>query len=103
MRRAFGSLLSRGASIGSVAGGLVASTDCQITAGGAMTINVAAGEAWVPGSSSATQSGYYSRVSSTSNLSIAASDPTNPRIDRVSAVITDSAYSGGTNTFAVSV
>ena len=68
-----------------------------------MTVNVAPGEVWVPGSSSATQSGYYCRVTSSTSLAVAASDPSNPRVDRVSAVVTDAAYSGATNTFAVAV
>jgi hypothetical protein len=103
-RRAIASLLQRGSSIGSVLGGIVGSGDCALTPpGSGMSVNVASGEVWVPGSSSATQSGYYCRVSSSTNLAIAASDPSNPRIDRVSAIVTDSAYSGGTNTFAVAV
>jgi hypothetical protein len=86
-----------------VTGGIVGSGDLTISAGGGMSINIAVGEVVVPGSSAATQSGYVGRVSSTTNLAISASDPTNPRIDRVSALITDSAYSGGTNTFTVAV
>jgi hypothetical protein len=100
LRRAFGSLLQRGSTIGSVVGGVVAVGDMQITApGSGMSCNIAPGEAWIPGSSSATQSGYYARVSSTTNLAIAASSPSLPRVDTICAVITDSAYSGATNTF----
>lgn len=103
-RRTIASLLARGASIGSVAGGVVTAGDLQLSApASGMSVNIAAGEIWVPGSSSSTQSGYYCRGTSQTNLSIAASNPTNPRIDRVSALITDSAYSGGTNTFALAV
>ena len=102
-RRAVGSLLLRGSGIGQIVGGAVAQGDCALSApGSGMSVNVAPGEVWVPGSN-ATQGGYYCRVSSTSNLAVAASNPTNPRIDRVSALITDSAYLGATNTFAVSV
>jgi hypothetical protein len=86
-----------------VTGGIVGSGDLTISAGGGMSINIAVGEVVVPGSTAATQSGYVGRVSSTTNLAISASDPTNPRVDRVSALITDSAYSGGTNTFTVAV
>jgi hypothetical protein len=102
-RRAISNLLTRGSTVGSITGGLLAASDCQVTAGSGMQVNVSTGEAWVPGTSSATQGGYYSRVSSTSALSISASDPTNPRIDRVVAQTTDAAYSGVTNTFAVAV
>ncbi len=103
MRRAFGTLLERGSSIGSVVGGIVGSKDMEITAGAGMNIEVAPGEAWIPGSTSATQSGYYARVSSKSTLAIAAADPTNPRIDRVAAVVTDAAYSGATNIYTPAV
>lgn len=103
-RRTIGSLLQRGASIGSVIGGLVGLGDCLLTPpGSGMTVNIAPGEVWVPGSSAATQSGYYCRVSSSTSLSIATSSPSNPRIDRISAIVTDAAYSGATNTFAVAV
>lgn len=68
--------------------------------GSGMSCSIAPGEAWVAGSSAATQSGYYCRVSSSTSLSIATSSPSNPRIDRISAVVTDAAYSGATNTFA---
>jgi hypothetical protein len=96
-RAAMGAFLKRGASIGSIAGGLVAGSDSQIVAGSGMHVEVPAGEILVPGSSSATQSGYYLRVSATETLTIAASDPSNPRIDRISAVIKDAAYTGAEN------
>lgn len=100
-RRAITALLQRGASIGSIAGGLVASGDMTLTPpGSGMTVNVAPGEAYIAGSSSATQGGYYCRVSSSTSLALAASNATNPRIDMVAAQVTDAAYSGVTNTFA---
>ncbi len=103
-RRAFGSLLARGATAGSIVGGLVGETDCQLTPpGSGMTVNVAPGEIWVPGSTSSSQSGYYCRVSSTLSLSIAASDPTHPRIDTVVAQVQDAAYAGAANSFQVAV
>jgi hypothetical protein len=102
-RRAIYMMLARGATIGSVAGGLVGATDCQLTAGSGMAVDVSAGEAVVPGSTSATQSGYYARVSSSSVLSIAASDPTNPRVDRISLVVKDAAYSGAANELVLAV
>lgn len=103
-RRAIASLLARGSTIGSIAGGLVSAGDCEITPpGSGMTVNVAPGEVWVPGTLSATQSGYYSRVSSSTSLAIATADATKPRIDTVVAVVADAAYTGSSNTFAVAV
>src|SRR5215469_401775 len=102
-RRAFGTLLARGASIGSIVGGLAVIGDCAVTAGSGMHVLVGTGEVWVPGSTVATQSGYYARVSSSTELVIAASDPTNPRIDRVSAIVKDKAYTGSEDTFSVAV
>ena len=103
-RRTITSLLARGSSIGSITGGIVGASDLLVTAPvSGMSVNVATGEVWVPGTSSSTQGGYYGRVSSTTNLSVAAANPSNPRIDLVVAVVTDSAYSGATNTFAVAV
>jgi len=88
-RRAINFVLQRGSTIGSVAGGSVGPTDCQISAGGGMSINVSPGEAVIPGSLSATQSGYVGRVVSSTNLAIAAASGSNPRIDRVSLIQTD--------------
>lgn len=102
-RAVIGLDIRRGATIGSVTGGLVAPTDCQITIGSGLHVEVGAGEAVVAGSSSATQSGYYSRVTTTETLSIAAADPSNPRVDRVSLVVKDAAYTGAENTFTVAV
>jgi hypothetical protein len=102
-RRTVTTLLQRGASIGSIAGGLVGSTDMQVTAGTLLQVLVGTGEAWVPGSSSAVQSGYYCRVTSSTALSIAASSESNPRIDTVIAKCVDESYAGSGTTFAVAV
>jgi hypothetical protein len=103
VRRAIASLLKRGATIGSVTGGIVATGDMAVTAGPSMHVKVAAGEAWIAGSTSATQSGYYARVSSASELAIAAADGTNPRVDRVVAVVKDAAYAGAESSFSLAV
>lgn len=103
LRRAFGTLLQRGSSIASIVGGLVGSGDMLVTAGSGMHVEVAPGEAWVPGTSSATQSGYYCRVESSTTLAIAASSETNPRIDTVIAKVIDKAYAGTEETFSVAV
>lgn len=102
-RRAVYGLLQRGSTVGSVLGGLVGSGDCQTVAGTGMNVEVAPGEVIVPGSSSGSQSGYYCRNTATATLAIAASDPSNPRIDRISAVIKDAAYAGGENTGQLAV
>lgn len=103
-RRAIASLLARGASIGSILGGLVNAGDCALSPpGSGMSVNVAPGELWVPGTTSSTQSGYYCRISSSTSLSIAAADPTNPRIDTVVAQVQDAAYAGSVNSFAPAV
>jgi hypothetical protein len=51
--------------------------------------------------SAATQGGYYTRVASSTALSVAAANVTNPRIDLVVAQVEDSAYSGGSSLFQV--
>src|SRR5215469_7388654 len=99
-RRAIFASHLRGGSIGTVVGGLVVAGDCAVTAGSGMHVVVATGELIIP-SSTAGASGYYARVTSNSELTIAASDPSNPRIDRVSAIIKDKAYSGAEDTFTV--
>lgn len=103
-RRAITSFLTRGSSVGSITGGLVSPNDCQLSPpGSGMSVIVSPGEVWVPGTTSTTQGGYYCRVSSSTTLSIAAADPTNPRIDTVIAQVQDAAYAGVTNSFQVAV
>ena len=105
-RGTFGFLLARGATIGSVAGGVVnfAAGDFIATApASGMSVNNAAGEAVVPGSTSTTQSGYPTRGSSTTNSVIAAADPSKPRIDGVYLQINDAAYAGVTNSAVITV
>lgn len=96
-----GFLLARGATIGSVTGGVVnfAANDLQMSPpGSGLSVNVAVGECIVPGSSSSTQGGYYFRGSSTTNLAVATANPTNPRVDLVCATVNDAAYTGSLNT-----
>ena len=91
--------------IGSVAGGVFGiGSDLVMSApSSGMTVNNATGEALVPGTSSTTQSGYYFRGSSTTNTSVAASNPTNPRIDLVCATVNDQGYVGSLNTGVIQV
>lgn len=63
-----------------------------------MTVNVAAGEVFVPGTESALPQGvYHCYNDATRNLTIAAANATNPRRDLVVARVRDSQYSGATN------
>lgn len=81
-------------------------TDLAVTANGTpnMTVNVAAGEAVVDGSQNTLSQGSYEVLNdATVNLAIAASDPTNPRIDIVVAQVQDAAYSGATNAWQLAV
>jgi hypothetical protein len=100
-RRATTALIPRGSTIGSVIGGLIGSGDMAVTPGSGMQVLVAPGEVYIPGTSAATQGGYYDRVASSTALSVAAANVTNPRIDLVVAQVEDSAYSGASNLFQV--
>lgn len=63
-----------------------------------MSVNVAAGQALINGTQNTTSQGAYEMLNdATVNLAIAASDPTNPRIDIVCASVQDAAYSGASN------
>jgi hypothetical protein len=88
-RRALGTL------IGS-AGGIVASGDCAVSQQSTpnMSVQIAAGQVWVPGTSTASQGPYYSRNGASVTVVIAASNPSNPRIDTVIAQVQDAAYAG---------
>jgi hypothetical protein len=81
--------------------GIVASTDFATTQQGTpnMGVTVAAGQALILGSTNAPVQGAYNLYNDAPlNLTVAASDPTNPRIDVVCASIQDAYYAGGTNT-----
>ena len=86
---------------GIIAGGLLSTADLQLSApASGMSVNVSAGECIIGGSEGGAQGGYYARATSQTNLSISASNPTNPRIDTVCATSADGAYTiptGGTS------
>lgn len=69
-----------------------------------MSVNVTAGQA-VIGRTSSTPADYWIAESpnASTNLVIATSDPTNPRIDIVCITINDAQYSGGTNSAVLQV
>ena len=100
--------------------GVVGSGDLAVTALSTpnMSVNVAAGQVWVPGTLSSTsgfpanlnaqtayglpssfneQAAYFSWNNGTVNLAIAAADPTNPRVDLVCVSVQDAQYSGSNN------
>ena len=86
---------------GIVAGGLLSTADLQLSAPvSGMSVNVSAGECIIGGSEGGAQGGYYARGTSQTNLAIAASNPSNPRIDTVCATSADAQYTiptGGTS------
>jgi hypothetical protein len=103
--------------------GVVGLTDLQVTALGTpnMSVNVAAGCIWIPGTQGATtgegnnagaqtaygtpafpatftsQGCYFDYNDATVNLTIGAANATNPRIDLIVATVQDADYSGVTN------
>ncbi len=111
-RRASQSLIS---GAGVVPGGLT----CTANGTPNMSVNVAAGQVWIPGTLGSTsglttnttaqttyglpasltsQGAYYAYNDGTVNLAISTADPTNPRIDLICAVVQDAQYAGSTNT-----
>lgn len=66
----------------------------QRGAGANMSVDVAAGVAWIRGDDSALQPVYRCYNDGTVNLAIAAADATNPRIDLVIAEVRDAGFSG---------
>ena len=91
------------------AGGIIQSQDMTVTQNGTpnMSVNVGAGRCWVPGTSLSSvnpgggaylpQGLYFAENDATVNLSISASNPSNPRIDQIIVQIEDAAYAGAGN------
>ncbi len=75
----------------------------QRAAGANMSVDVGAGFAMVGGTESATQGEYGAYNDATVNVTISASDPTNPRIDVIGIRIRDTEYSGANNDAAIIV
>ena len=76
---------------GQVAGGCLPSGGgLAVSAGSGMSVNVSTGYAVIPSSSGSTYGGYLgAAMSATSGLTVATSDPVNPRIDLVCATVSD--------------
>lgn len=66
-----------------------------------MSVNVAAGRVVVDGTENALQGVYHCVNDATKNVTIAAADATNPRIDLIVARVRDASYSGVTNAWAI--
>jgi hypothetical protein len=62
-----------------------------------MSVQVAAGWAWVLGTTSSTQGMYSTYNDAAVTLTVTAANPTNARIDKVCLTIRDSAYAGASN------
>lgn len=81
--------------------GIVESGDFAVSqraAGANMSVDVAAGEAYVKGDTNADEGSYYVRETGTINVLVDAADASNPRIDRVVLEIkNDSEDAGGLN------
>lgn len=75
----------------------------QRAAGANMSVDVLLGGALVGGTESAHQGDYFVYSDASINVAITAADATNPRIDLIVVRVTDSEYSGGTNTATVEV
>lgn len=99
VRRAFDVFIGAG-SEGYVSTGdlLVAESDTP-----AMSVQIAGGRALVQGTESTYSGVYMVENRGTASATIAAADVSNPRIDIVCATIEDSAYSGATDAWSISV
>lgn len=93
--------------------GTLAAADLAVTAQSSpnMSVIVAAGRAWIPGTQVAnvsggawnTQAAYFGLNDAPVTVTIAASNATNPRIDVIYAAVNDAAYSGASNNMVIGV
>lgn len=86
--------------------GVVAGGDMKVTqrgAGANMSVDVAAGVAWVLGDTATDQPPYRIRNDATVNLAVTAANATNPRKDLVVAEVLDSAFTGSSNLWRLRV
>lgn len=80
--------------------GIILSTDLAVTqrgAGANMSVDVAGGRCVIKGDFSSVEGSYFMENRGVTNLVISASDPTNPRIDRIIAEVLNAEYSGASN------
>jgi len=92
-------LVTRGGVVLGVGGNLA------VTQNGApnMSVNVAAGQVYVPGTEGSKQATYSCVNDATKNITITAADGTNPRIDLIVAKVQDTLYSGAVNSWSLVV
>jgi hypothetical protein len=87
--------------------GIISAGDLAVSQNGTpnMSVNIATGAAWVPGTELPASQGYYffENITAVLNKSVAASDPTNGRRDLVVARIKDQEFSGLLNTADIEV
>jgi microcystin-dependent protein len=86
-------------------GGVRGNADLKVTQNGTpnMSVIVPAGEVYIPGTSTTYQGQYYGLNDGSVTLALSASDPTNPRIDLVAAVVQDSSYAGAANQWVLQI
>jgi len=84
-------------------GGVAQTGDLTVAAQGSpnMSVTVAAGAAIVPGTENAFQGTYHCFNDASKTVTIAASDPTNPRKDIIVAKVQDAFYSGAVNAWSL--
>lgn len=77
----------------------------QVTQNGApnMSVNVASGQIYIPGTEGSKQATYSCVNDATKNVTITAADGTNPRIDLIVAKVQDTLYSGAVNSWSIVV
>lgn len=90
---ASGSLISRGGVAPALGGALA------VTPNTALTLNIASGVIFVPGSESTKQGVYICTNDATDTITLDTAHGTLPRIDRIIARVYDAVYSGTTNTW----
>lgn len=85
--------------------GIVMPDDLEVTENGTpnMSVDVAAGAAFIDGTEETFQGRYFVENRATVNLTISAADATNDRIDRIVAQVEDSEYSGATDAWSLAV
>jgi len=74
-------------------GGVVAPADLAVTAGSGNSVNVAAGEVWVPGSSASHMGAYYGYNDAVVNIGTTP-NASNPMYYIITATVNDQAYTG---------
>lgn len=85
---------------GTAAGGVFRPSDCAVSqrgAGANLSVDVAIGAAYVDGSQSSVQGGYFVFNDAIVNIAISPADPVNPRIDLIGVRVRDTEYTAGSN------